>query len=657
MTTQLLRHIEEMTDFVQFERLCSDALSLMGYLGIDPQGIGRRDGGKDALLNHPQFGKVVFHFSLRLDWERKLKEDIETVRRNRLPCDQFIFFTNRKVSALAKDNSKIYCKDQLHCELEIFDQERLRAILSSNDQICATYFPNYFVATDTVSRLVTTLNKLVDQGLQIPHEERLRTAPRFILESTQELSQLASTGYIDDVLSKTSGIVEAANKSQFAAAEGLFCVACLCFERGELGAAEIIWENVLRIDSAHFGANFNLGILMEHDKKGRRYGYGFRAQEAINFFNKALSITQDHKQKADCLDNQGVIFVHLMKVEQAQQKFKEAQNICPNHLSSKLNCGTVAKDWKTAERIYKSLLNTSKSDFAHINLASAYLHQGKLGKSLGILRKFKRRKKWAESYLILSEISLERKKQRKAQLYAEKALLIDVNNWDAHLKLGKALKAQARFEDAVHAFEASIEIQPDRAFVYLELADALQNQGLKKHTDRIIECLKNAIRIDPSIKNARNNLGEVYFENGMYASARKEYQNELEIHPDNEQAYFRLGYMTEYNNVGIHYGSRSCLRNAIAYYRKALEHDSDYFPALFNLGTALLQLGSHDEAIIVLEKSVEISPKSDIALSNLASAYAGIGKMDNAVKFWRKAFDINNDNQYALSNLIQAALL
>lgn len=129
-----------MTDVVQFERLCCDVLTLMGYLGIDPQGIGRRDGGKDALLNHPQFGKVIFHFSLRFDWERKLYEDIETVRSKGLNCDQFVFFTNRKVSAREKDNSKIHCKEHLDSDLEIFDRERLRTILSTHGQICSIYF-------------------------------------------------------------------------------------------------------------------------------------------------------------------------------------------------------------------------------------------------------------------------------------------------------------------------------------------------------------------------------------------------------------------------------------------------------------------------------------------------------------------------------------
>ena len=52
LESETIRKLTEYSDIVEFERLCSDLLAKLGYQGIEPQGIGRKDGGKDALLTH-----------------------------------------------------------------------------------------------------------------------------------------------------------------------------------------------------------------------------------------------------------------------------------------------------------------------------------------------------------------------------------------------------------------------------------------------------------------------------------------------------------------------------------------------------------------------------------------------------------------------------
>lgn len=77
-----------MTDFVAFEKLCCDLLATYGsYQGIVPQGVGRIDGGKDAIFVVRDSEDVtavrqhvVFQFSLRKDWKQKLWEDLTPMR-------------------------------------------------------------------------------------------------------------------------------------------------------------------------------------------------------------------------------------------------------------------------------------------------------------------------------------------------------------------------------------------------------------------------------------------------------------------------------------------------------------------------------------------------------------------------------------------------
>jgi hypothetical protein len=103
MSNNTIQALNDMTDFVAFERMCCDILAFYGgYPGIVPQGDGRKDGGKDAILirrdNYSKtwiVEKIVFHFSLRLDYEKKIREDLEIVKKNNLNPDRVVFVSNK----------------------------------------------------------------------------------------------------------------------------------------------------------------------------------------------------------------------------------------------------------------------------------------------------------------------------------------------------------------------------------------------------------------------------------------------------------------------------------------------------------------------------------------------------------------------------------
>lgn len=134
LENETIRKLTEYSDIVEFERLCSDLLARLGYQGIEPQGIGRKDGGKDAVLTHDEKTKVVFHYSMRKDWKKKINEDLETVKQNKIPCDKFVFVSNRFISPGDKDKLKEEVQKDYGWELDIFDNERLRVELDANSK-------------------------------------------------------------------------------------------------------------------------------------------------------------------------------------------------------------------------------------------------------------------------------------------------------------------------------------------------------------------------------------------------------------------------------------------------------------------------------------------------------------------------------------------
>ena len=139
------------------------------------------------------------------------------------------------------------------------------------------------------------------------------------------------------------------------------------------------------------------------------------------------------------------------------------------------------------------------------------------------------------------------------------------------------------------------------------------------------------------------------------------------------------------NHRGVEHLNKKEYDEAIKLFREALQVQSDYVPALDNLGKALDGTGKDDEAIADFDKALKIAPEnaalhSDKALAlyhekkyeesaaanrealkihpdfaeaqnGLGAALQGLGKNDEAVQAFRKAVELNPKNVDALNNL------
>lgn len=169
--------LEAMTDFVAFEKLCCDLLALYGgYQGIVPQGVGRIDGGKDAILVRRDSEdvtvvrqKVVFHFSLRKHYERKLWEDLCKARARGIPADLVVFLTSREVTPSARDKLQSDAKAEFGWTIEIHDQQWLRVALEGEFQ----RLRKQYLGIDYDPRVFHDLESLLDLPERHPNREDL----------------------------------------------------------------------------------------------------------------------------------------------------------------------------------------------------------------------------------------------------------------------------------------------------------------------------------------------------------------------------------------------------------------------------------------------------------------------------------------------------
>ena len=131
---------------------------------------------------------------------------------------------------------------------------------------------------------------------------------------------------------------------------------------------------------------------------------------------------------------------------------------------------------------------------------------------------------------------------------------------------------------------------------------------------------------------ACNNLGIVLENQGKLDQAMEYFQKSLEIDSECVESL---------TNVGMILRRRGQIDDAIAYQRKALAIRPQYARAHNNLANALSQSGRAEEAIRHYEKALEIDPQLSEVHHNCGVALSRIGRFDEAIMHYRKAIELS----------------
>lgn len=91
--------------------------------------------------------------------------------------------------------------------------------------------------------------------------------------------------------------------------------------------------------------------------------------------------------------------------------------------------------------------------------------------------------------------------------------------------------------------------------------------------------------------------------------------------------------------------------SAVQYFKQALEIDSGFILARYDLASAYIRLGNVPEALEEYTKVIELNPRFPEALSNLGGYYFREGKISEAIALFEKAIAIYPNFIQALSNL------
>jgi len=126
--------LEQLTDYPQFERLCSDVMAGSGYTNIEPLGM-TADRGRDAIhvCRDKPDDVTIFAYSVRPDWRKKLlQEDCVRIKEEGHDLKTLVFVCTSSLTTPQKDAAKEAVRVSFGWKLELFDLERLRVSLASN---------------------------------------------------------------------------------------------------------------------------------------------------------------------------------------------------------------------------------------------------------------------------------------------------------------------------------------------------------------------------------------------------------------------------------------------------------------------------------------------------------------------------------------------
>ena len=171
--------------------------------------------------------------------------------------------------------------------------------------------------------------------------------------------------------------------------------------------------------------------------------------------------------------------------------------------------------------------------------------------------------------------------------------------------IAEALRAEARFEEAVASYRAALRIDADYAPAHAGLGIALFQS---ERYEEAIEALQRALALQVDLPIAGSSLhvflGRAALELGR-PDAADHFARALRSHPHDREALDHLA-MTRFGQQRY--------EEALALYRTMIEIGPDNALTHSNVGATLYHLGRLEEALVSIERALALDPNLEIAL-------------------------------------------
>ena len=208
--------------------------------------------------------------------------------------------------------------------------------------------------------------------------------------------------------------------------------------------------------------------------------------------------------------------------------------------------------------------------------------------------------------------------------------------------LAAALQAQGKSDQALQAYDRSIQLKPDDAKTY-------DNRGLTlKALGRLQEAVQSyekAIQLQPDFAQAYYNLGIALQQLEQLELAAASFTMAIRLKPDFAEAYINRG------NAEINLGE---LEHAVKSYEQAIRLKPDCAEVYLCRANALRELGQLQEALSSCDQAIQLKADFAEAYQARGDAHRALGQLQAAIQSYEQAIHLKPDlalTYYSLSTL------
>ena len=205
--------------------------------------------------------------------------------------------------------------------------------------------------------------------------------------------------------------------------------------------------------------------------------------------------------------------------------------------------------------------------------------------------------------------------------------------WIYHNLVGMvARKVAGEMDRALRAYERSLELDPNRPDTLYNFANFLKDDD----PERAVSLYCRSLVLEPTSASAWHNYGTALNSLDKYREAVYALKLSLRLDPLVADVWC---------NLGLAYFGLEHFSVAERAFRYAIALDASHAASHTNLGNALISVLQPEEALLYLERGVELDQSSTHSLWNLSLAYLLLGDYAKGWEYYEVRFD-NEDFQH-----------
>ncbi|MHC4066068.1 MAG: tetratricopeptide repeat protein, partial [Planctomycetota bacterium] len=279
---------------------------------------------------------------------------------------------------------------------------------------------------------------------------------------------------------------------------------------------------------------------------------------------------------------------------------------------------------------------------AHYFLALASEQAGDLDAALEVCsRATELDPSYQPARLLLGRLRWAKNEPDQAEVIFTDIARADPRSSAAYFWLGRICAKRGQLDAAVENFDQALALGPGNADLHYALAMALRDSGqaerAAEHLRHYQDGRRTPLYADPYLDKLRRlrtgadyefQLALKLAEEGHFEESLQHYRQALRIDPNLAEAH---------QNLGVALLRLGLVDEAVEHLRQAVEISPNIPQAHTNLGNALARMGRKEEAHDSYTQAIGLDPENPAVHNDFANFLLSVGDLETAIKHYRQA--------------------